>query len=173
MKLGLVFASFLVLASSAGCSPVTSVHSASAAAPRGHTEPPGPVYRFDFTINATEGASGAAESDRHYSMVLEQGDEGRMEAASNVPLGPGDHPPRVDAGVNMRCKYDLDGDDLLLHTVLTLSRAGAYGSNNAVHKIEMIGDALVAPGKPALVPTLADPSSQSRYELRVAATRLH
>jgi hypothetical protein len=175
MKLGLVFLARLapvVLVCTAGCTPATSARSARS----GHTEPKGPVYRFDFTLNATEGAVGASgvvgESHRHYSMVLEQGDEGRVEAASNVPLGPGERPPRTDAGVNVRCKYDLDGDALILHTVLSMSSAGTDGSNHAIHKIEMIGDALVAPGTPTLVSTIADPSNQSRYELSVAATRL-
>jgi hypothetical protein len=53
-----------------------------------------------------------------------------------------------------------------------MSSAGTDGSNHAIHKIEMIGDALVAPGTPTLVSTIADPSNQSRYELSVAATRL-
>ncbi len=36
----------------------------------------------------------------------------------------------------------------------------------------MVSDALVSPGKPAVVATIADPATQSRYELSVAATRL-
>ncbi len=36
----------------------------------------------------------------------------------------------------------------------------------------MVRDALVTPGKPAAIATVADPATQSRYELSVAATRL-
>lgn len=164
MKLGLVFPALVSLASltaAAGCSPATSLRSART----GHLEPPGPVYRFDFTLDAPDG------TDRRYSMVLEQGAEGRVHAGSNVPLGASPSSPRIDTGVNVRCKYDLDGTDLLVHAVLSLSSA-SDGPGSQVHQIEMTGDALVVPGKPALVATIADPSTQSRYQLNVAATRL-
>ena len=170
MKLGLVF---VCAAGAAACSPATAATGASATSARTTPERVRiyPVYRFDFTLNSGEGPG--SDSDRHYSMVLEQGTEGRVETGIDVPVGSGGRTPRIDTGVNVRCKFARDGDDLLLHTVLTLSDVGSGDERSSNRKIEMIGDALVAPGKPALVGTIADATTHSRYELSVAATRLH
>ena len=53
----------------------------------------------------------------------------------------------------------------------SVDEAGAAGPV-AIHKLSTSGDALVAPGKPALISSIEDPTGHKRYQLTVTATKL-
>ena len=94
MKLGLVLAALVSLAGAAGCSPATPA-AFSATTPRPLVPAPPPLYRLDFTINATDGGNGSTVvADRHYTIVLQRGEEGRLHTGSNVSLS-GDRERRL------------------------------------------------------------------------------
>src|SRR6202041_1725030 len=113
-------------------------------------KPPGHIYRLDFALSP-----GGA-----YSFTLEEQRNGDIRMGANIPLSPTTPAsPRQDVGLNLHASYTTIGDDLLLHTNLEMSSADEAGAGPvAIHKLSTSGDALVAPGKLALINSIEDPT---------------
>jgi hypothetical protein len=112
-----------------------------------------------------------------YTMNLEEDTSADIHVGANIPLVSGSSglgaSPRQDVGLALRCHLARMGDDLLLHTVTELSAPEDVDQGpRAIRKISMNGDALVAPGKTAVVSSVQEPTSGARYEVTVAATKL-
>ena len=141
------------------------VAAASGARPSSQADKARPVYRLDFVLE--DGASGAGTTGGSYTMNLEEDRVGALSVGSNVPLSPSN--ARHDVGLRISASYARTGDDLLLHSSLELSSTEDKG---AVHKVTTQGDAVIAPGKRALVASLDDPRGHMRYQLFATATKL-
>jgi hypothetical protein len=129
-----------------------------------------PVYRLDFTL-MSEGA-GHAMAMSAYTLNLAEHDKGAIHVATNMPIAMstnGAASARMDVGLTLECDYSMVGNDLLLRESEEMTR---IEQGSAIRKLSAHGDALVTPGKPALVASIDDPSGQLRYLVNVTATRL-
>lgn len=141
-----------------------------AAPPRAHH-----VYRLDYSLSVTEPGKPAVTSG--YVLNLEEGGHGMVNAGANIPLATGASSmpsPRQDVGFRLRTNLERAGSDLVLHNDVELSGADerAEPGPRAIHKIVANDDAVVTPGKPALVASVEELTSHARYEVTVTATRL-
>lgn len=132
------------------------------------------VYRLDFVVASND--AGKPVTSSTYSLNLEEEQSGDLRLGTNVPLvapSPGTKPgapvaaPRQDVGLNLRAFLRVVGEDLLLHTAFEMSYVE---DPSTIHKIASNGDALVSPGKPAVLCNLEDPSSHKHYQVTVTAT---
>lgn len=126
---------------------------------------PSHVYRLDYTV--TEVIAGKPAQTSSYTLVLEEHDLGKLELGKNLALYPSN--ARVDVGLRIDAHYTTIGDDVLLQTGVEVSAAE---SPSTIRKLLARGDALVSPGKPALVSSLDDPATHTRYEVTVTTTKL-
>jgi hypothetical protein len=124
-----------------------------------------PVYRLDFVLQDAD--SGPSTTGGTYTMNLEEDRPGELSIGSNVPLSPSN--ARQDVGLHIRASYIGVGDDLLLRSSFELSSTEDKG---AIRKMTAQGDAVIAPGKRALVAGLDDPRGKQRYRLFATATKL-
>jgi hypothetical protein len=134
------------------------------------------VYRLDYVVAVSEPGKPAQTST--HTMNVEDGMGGDLHAGANIPLVSSSSPsamaaPRQDVGLLLRCHLTRLGDDLLLHGVAEMSSpASAESGPVSIRKITASGDALVSPGKPAVVASVQEPVSGTRYEVTVTATKL-
>ncbi len=141
------------------------------------------VYRLDYALTVTE--PGKAATTSAYVLNIEEGSGGDLHAGANVPLvsGPSGHlSPRQDVGVKLRSNLTRAGGDLILHSDVELSgvEPGIPLENfdlpdprpRTIHKISAGDDAVVTPGKSALVASVEEPTTHARYEVTVTATKL-
>jgi len=156
--------------------------SASARAPARPPSEPRATFRLDFTLTITD--PGKPPSTSEYTLNLEEHGTGEIRLGKNVPLStpappPSGAPPgapsvgvaRQDVGFLLRGNFAMSGESLLLHSDFEMSSADE-AAVRTIHKVSLRGDALVTPGKPALVSSSEDPSSHRRHQLTVTATRL-
>jgi hypothetical protein len=122
------------------------------------------VYRLDFVVSTTETSKPVVSSS--YTMNLEEEHGGELHLGTNVALSA---QARQDVGLKIHCSYALIGDDLLLHNSTEMS---SIEDPPTIRKIMTSGDAVVAPGKLALINSLEDPMSHRHYEVAVTATKL-
>jgi hypothetical protein len=157
---------FLLSALTLGCSPMVPPSAASPTNAAAAAEPPkapGHVYRLDFALSP-----GGA-----YSLTLEEQRNGEIRVGTNIPLSTTAPAPRQDVGLNLHTSFATIGDDLLLHTNLEMSSVDEPGAGPvAIHRLSAAGDALVSPGKPALINSIEDPTGHKHYQLTVTATKL-
>ena len=150
-------------------------HAAAAPSPARH------VYRLDYTVSVTE--PGRAATTSNYVLNLEEGSGGEAHAGANVPLamGPSSNTVRQDVGFVIRCQLTRAGNDLILHDTFELSSVELGipletllpdPRPRSIHKISAGDDAVVTPGKSALVASIDEPTSHARYEVSVTATKL-
>ncbi len=124
----------------------------------------GHVYRLDFVVSSNDASKPVSRST--YTMNLEEDRAGELHLGANVALS---SQARMDVGLKIHCSYAMVGDDLLLHNATEMT---SFDDPPTVRKIATDGDALLAPGKLALVNSLEDPVNHRRYEVEVTATKL-
>lgn len=127
------------------------------------------VYRLDFTVVESDG--GKAPTSTSYTLNLEERHSGEIKVGSNVALS-GPTPGatmRADVGLRLRASFTTVGDDLLVDDDIEVS---ATQGSQTFRKMAATGNALIAPGKPALVASVEDPIGHKRYQVTVRATRL-
>lgn len=128
------------------------------------------VYRLEFSVASIDPRKPTSTSA--HTMNLEESMTGEIRVGSNVPLtghGGGAGVARQDVGLLIRGTFTPVGDDLLLENSFEMS---SVDEGAAVRKIAMRGDAVVTPGKPALVGSAEDPMTHRRMEVTVVATKL-
>ncbi len=140
-----------------------------AAAAQERAADPRHVYRLEFVIAESE--NGKTASSATCTINLREQRTGEIRRGTNVSLpGPTAGATfRADIGLLLRASYATVGDDLLLEDEVEITVPGAAQS---FRKMATKGDALVAPGKPALVASIEDPVAHTRYQVTVTATRL-
>ena len=133
------------------------------------------MYRLDFTLVMTD--QGKPPVNSEYTLTLEENTRGEVRQGRNVPA-PSASPSasarpmgvaRQDVGFLLRCTYSVNGDNLVVHSDTEMSDIDDRGS---VHKLSLKGDALLAPGKVAVVAISEDPITHRRYELKASASKL-
>ncbi len=136
-----------------------------------------PVYRLEFTVREVE--DGKRLNSRSYVMSVEEGDWGRIRVGNRIPYNTGkDSFQYYDVGINIDCKYQVRDDSLLLGLggidISSIVKDDTSGStpNPVVRRARAEGTAVVVPGKPTLVTSLDDVSSNRRYEVEVLATKV-
>jgi hypothetical protein len=122
------------------------------------------VFRLDFVVSTTEVSKPVASST--YTLNLEEERSGELHLGNNIALS---SQARQDVGLKIHCVYEMVGDDLLLHNSTEMS---SFDDPPSIRKISTSGDAVVAPGKLALIDSLEDPTTHRRYEVAVTATKL-
>jgi hypothetical protein len=151
------------------------------------------MYRLDFTFASTE--AGKPTTTTAYTLNLEEHSKGEINLGRNVPLqvnpaasgsaapgasAAGSAParfgtPRQDVGFLLRCSFTSSGEDLLLDSLVEMSGVDPTPDARGVHSIQKLnlkGNALVTPGKTAVVSSSEDPATHQRYQLSVTATKL-
>lgn len=157
----LLLSGSIALAAATGCAHSNVVTPAPSAIARRALPP---VYRLDFVVSPGD-VDGRSASSK-YAIVVEEHQSGFVHEGANVSLSP--QGPRSDVGVKLRASFSMVGDALLVRSDLEMSSSDA----GSMRKLSGQGEALVAPGKPALVTSIEDAGGHKRLEVTVTATKL-
>jgi hypothetical protein len=149
---------------------------------------PASVYRLDFVVRELE--NGKALNSRSYSLSERSGELGNLRVGTSVPIGSmesGDYKgvQYQDVGISIDCRPEErnGGDVVLLNTGFESSSVVApeeatqkYGPSGPVppifRRVRFRGNSLVALGKPTVISTLDDVTSNRRYEVEVTVTKV-
>ena len=153
---------------------------------------PGSVYRLDYVVRELE--DGKRINSRLYSLSLSGKSTQRfaLRVGSKVPIektafhGTGVSSGTVeyqDVGINIDSRlYELP-DDILLNTTFESSsivtpekpaeeRGNPISLPPVFRQVRFNGDSLVTLGKPTVIATLDDVTTNRRYEIEVTATKM-
>ena len=122
------------------------------------------VYRLDLVVATIDPGKPPVTSTQ--TLNLEESMPGEIHLGSNIALSP---QARQDVGLKIRCSFTPVGDDLLLEHGIEMSSADEA---SAIRKVAMRGNAVVSPGKSALLASAEDPTTHRRIEVTVTATKL-
>ena len=142
------------------------------------------VYRLEFTVREVE--EGKRLNSRTYTMSVQDGDMGQIRVGNKVPFNSGkDQFQYFDVGVSIDCRLqDHDTYVLLQRGSIDISsvtkdeslakyESTAAGTlNPVIRQARASVTAVVTPGKPTIVTTMDDVSSNRRYEVEVTATKV-
>ena len=124
------------------------------------------VYRLDFVINESD--EGKTPTATTCTLNLEEKRGGEIKLGNNISL-PGKGNLRADVGLMLHASVTSAGDDLLVDDDVEITAAKDAQS---FRKMSAKGNALVTPGKPALVASVEDPISHKRYQVMLTASKL-
>jgi len=142
------------------------------------TGAPKPVvaYRLEFSVREVE--NGKRSNSRNYMMMAEEGNWGRIRIENNVPYQSEeknyqyrqvrmyiDCRPREGEG-SVALEIHVDFSSIAAQT----EEAPAFHPLIRTDRTEV--QSVVTPGKPTLVATMDDVSSNRRYEIEVTATKV-
>ncbi|MGA7928753.1 MAG: hypothetical protein WCA20_22505 [Candidatus Sulfotelmatobacter sp.] len=154
-------------------------------------EKPVHAYRLDFSLNELAGEKKV--NSRHYSISLDvPGDRQEVKIGTRVPVATGSFPTStssggtvstqfqyLDIGTHIWCSLKDRSDELELQAGSEISnidtgpRQESSGlSNPVVRQIKMEGSTVVVPGKPIVIGSADDPTSDRQFQLEVTVTRL-
>jgi len=136
------------------------------------------IYRLEFTVREVE--DGKRLNSRSYTMSVEDSDWGRIRVGNRIPYNTGkDQFQYYDVGVNIDCRaqdhdtYVLLGNGSVEISSVVKDESTTAGTLNPVVRQARASFAVaVTPGKPSMVATLDDVSSNRRYEVEVTATKV-
>jgi hypothetical protein len=154
-------------------------------------EKPVHAYRLDFSLNELEGEKKI--NSRHYSISLDvPGERQEVKIGTRIPVATGSFPTStssggsvstqfqyLDIGTHIWCSLKDRSDELELQAGSEISnidtepRHESNGlSNPVVRQIKIEGSTVVVPGKPIVIGSADDPTSDRQFQLEVAVTRL-
>lgn len=158
-------------------------------------EKPVHAYRLDFSLNELEGDKKI--NSRHYSINLDvPGDRQDIKIGTRVPVAtssfsansvsstPGSPLANtqwqyIDVGTHISCSLKEHGDELELHADSEISnidtgpaRDNGGVLNPVVRQIKIDGSTVVVPGKPIVIGSADDPTSNRQFQLEVTVTKL-
>jgi hypothetical protein len=142
------------------------------------------TYRLEFVWS--EFQKGKRVNSREYSMLAQEGAWGRLRAGTKVPVAVSDKQFQyMNVGMDMDCRPQTAGDKVLLtvsaestsfflpasSSTAAAPAAGepTFRQNPVLRTMRANVESLVTPGKPTVISTLDDPSSDRRFELQVTA----
>jgi hypothetical protein len=149
------------------------------------TASPAAVYRVEYVVREIE--KGKPANARTYVLMARSDLKGKAERAafrvgSRVPLATGT--PKSDApytyyelGMNIDCRlWDTDRG-LIVNTNLEMnslanSEMSSTPSTPVIRRLHLEDDALVVPGKSAVVGSIDDVTADRRYEVEVTAIKV-
>ena len=136
------------------------------------------VYRLEFTVREVE--EGKRLNSRTYIMHVQDGSNGMIRVGSRIPYNNGkDQVQYFDVGINIDCHLRerdnylfLENAGIEISSVVQGPEGASETHNPVVRSARARVDAAVTLGKPALVASLDDVSSNRRYEVEVTATKV-
>jgi len=149
------------------------------------TAKPVHAYRVDFSI--TELAEGKKVNTRHYSLVTNSGPWSTLKIGTRVPVATGSFQPNaaaalvnqfqyLDVGTNIDCEVNEQGEDISLDVRSDFSNLSSDAEQHSpqpiIRQIKINGRTITAPGKPALIGAVDDPTSNRQYQLEAVVTKL-
>jgi hypothetical protein len=174
----------VTMALCAGIKPAVAQDSSHKADP---AEKPVHAYRLDFSLNELEAEKKI--NSRHYSISLDvPGDRQEVKIGNRVPVATGATPTSgtvstqfqyLDVGTHIWCSLKDRSDELELQAGAEISNIDAAPrpdsngiSNPVIRQIKMEGSTVLAPGKPTIIGSADDPTSDRRFQLEVTVTKL-
>jgi hypothetical protein len=142
------------------------------------SKPQKSVYRLEFTVREVE--DGKRLNSRTYVMSVEDGSSGMIRVGNRIPYNNGkDQFQYFDVGINIDCRLRerdnylfLENAGIEISSVVQGAEGASETHNPVVRSARARVDAAVTPGKPTLVASLDDVSSNRRYEVEVTATKV-
>jgi hypothetical protein len=143
------------------------------------TVKPVSVYRLEFTVREVE--DGKRLNSRSYVMSVQDGSAGMIRVGNRIPYSSGKEQFQYyDVGINIDCRLRekenyvlLDNATVEISSVVKADSAEANPTSNpVVRQARARIDVAVTPGKPTMVTSLDDVSSNRRYEVEVTATKV-
>jgi hypothetical protein len=153
------------------------------------------AYRLDFSLNELEAEKKV--NTRHYSLNLDvPGERQEVKIGTRVPVITGSFPASASSGgtatpvINTQFQYvDIGthiwsslkerGDELELEAGAEISNIDAGPSRETsglsdpvIRQIKMSGSTVVTPGKPIVIGSADDPTSNRQFQLEVTVTKL-
>jgi len=136
------------------------------------------VYRLEFAVREME--DNKKINSRSYTMLVEDGDWGRIRVGNRIPYNTGkDQFQYFDVGINIDCHLRDHGNYIMLeNTSIEISsivkdESSTGGTPNPiVRQARSSVEPVITPGKPAVITSLDDVSSNHRYEVEVTATKV-
>lgn len=140
---------------------------------------PAVFYRVEFVVRELE--NGKRINSRSYTMLAKEDRPTRIRVGNRVPYstGPAGQFQYSDVGMNIDFTLrELENSLLPMSTKLESSdvvapeQTGGGTTNPAFRHVSFEVDSEVLPGKPTVISTLDDVSTNRRYEVEVTATRV-
>jgi hypothetical protein len=145
------------------------------------------AYRLDFSLNELEAEKKV--NSRHYSINLDvPGERQEVKIGTRVPVASassgGAATPfntqfqYVDVGTHIWCSLKERGDELELEAGSEISNVDATPSRDygipapVIRQIKISGSTVVTPGKPIVIGSADDPTSNREFQLEVTLTKL-
>ena len=136
-------------------------------------------YRVDFSLNELE--DGKKINTRHYSMNVNTGDrnEVKISTGARVPEEGGVSRAPVDTQsdflhvrTHIYCRVQERGDELLLSVESVISSMLTPPKVRPVDReIDIMGSTVATLGKPIVIGSVEDPTSNHEFQLEVTATK--
>ena len=133
------------------------------------------AYRIEFNVREIEG--GKRLNSRNYMMVVKDDDWGKIRVGNKVPYQAGDSYQFTDVRMNIDCRPRERNDSVALSIAVDFSSMAPTPETAPkappVFRTERTEvDPVVTPGKPMLVASIDDVTSNRRYEIEVTATKV-
>lgn len=149
------------------------------------------VYRVDFTLRDSE--PGQKPAARHYSMLLEDTGQGRINTGGRVPVPTSSFQPGVggqgispvvstqyqffEVGVNLQCQLRERGDYVILGVEVGISdvltdKQATPGLPPKTNQERAQASAAVMPGKPTVILTWDGAGTRRHFELEATAVKV-
>lgn len=135
---------------------------------------PRATYRLEYTISELEG--GKKKESRSYTMLVEDGRQGRLRIGNRVPIPyKADQVQYMDVGVNIDARpFLVDANTLRLETTVEVSGAAttepaAPGRPPMLRNMRNEATATLSPDKPLLLTSQDEPFSHTTFQVHVVA----
>ena len=139
----------------------------------------GATYKIDFTVH--DAAEAAAATVRHYTLVATPGSKVSLRLGSREPVESGNGQyTYLDVGVSLECSLREAADariqlsaDLDLSGIVQRAKA-VEGStpDPAIGQLKLSTNAVLTPGKPALVGSIDDPVTARKFDVEATVTKV-
>ncbi len=146
------------------------------------------AYRLDFSLNELEGEKKV--NGRHYSISLDvPGDRHDVKIGTRVPVATATSASSgstastqfqyLDIGTHIWCSLKEHGDQLELQAGAEISNIDATAghesggvTNPVLRQIKIDGSTVAVPGKPTVIGSADDPTSNRQFQLEVTVSKL-
>ncbi|HEY6393390.1 MAG TPA: hypothetical protein VIX89_19060 [Bryobacteraceae bacterium] len=157
---------------------------------KGGSADPG-AYKVEFNIHD---GNDAAKTGRRYIIMIEANERGIFRVGQKVPYATGSLQPGVgsagvtplvqynyaEIGVNIECRISEINGRIRVKATLDLSTVVQHDKSNVqVPPMPIIGqlrvdvNALVNPGKPAIVASIDDPVTLRKFDVEATVTKIN
>jgi hypothetical protein len=142
------------------------------------TKAPVSIYRLDYRLS--EWDNGKRVNSRSYTLFGKRESKAGVRTGNKVPIVVGAQSVQYqDVGISIDSYLDTQGDRLQIRTIMDVSSvapgegAGSAAADHPVFRSLRLDDiTVVTPGKPTMVGSIDDVTSNRRYEIEVTATKV-